>query len=102
ELGIESLAVSDGALRQGVLYDLLGRVHRRDMRDVTVAQFMRRHHVDPEQARRVGALALALYRQLAAEGGAGDEEAERALLWAAQLHEIGIAVAYSGYHRHSA
>ena len=46
ELGIEQMAVSEGALRHGVLYDLLGRVQHRDMREATVAQFMRRYHVD--------------------------------------------------------
>ena len=58
ELGIERMAVSDGALRHGVLYDLLGRVQHRDMREATVAQFMRRYHVDAAQAERVRLLAL--------------------------------------------
>jgi len=101
ELDIESLEVANGAMRQGILYDLLGRVQRHDMRDVTVAQFMRRYHVDSRQARRVGTLALDLYRRLA-NGAAADESAPHYLLWAARLHEIGISVAYSGYHKHSA
>ena len=57
ELGLESMAVADGALRQGVLWDLLGRVHRADIRDVTVERFVRRHHVDQAQAGRVQKLA---------------------------------------------
>ena len=101
ELGIESLEVATGAMRQGILYDLLGRVQQHDMRDVTVAQFMRRYHVDSRQARRVGALALDLYRGLA-NGAANDDAAPHYLAWAAKLHEIGISVAYSGYHKHSA
>src|ERR671924_487033 len=58
ELGIEAMKVSEGALRHGVLYDLLGRVEHRDMREATVSQFMRRYHVDTAQAERVRALAL--------------------------------------------
>ena len=100
ELRVESMTAAAGAMREGVLYDMLGRFHHHDMRDVTVAQFMQRYHVDASQARRVGALALQLYRQLAAPGD--DESAPRYLSWAAKLHEIGISVAYSGYHRHSA
>ena len=50
ELGVEEMAVSDGALRHGVLYDLLGRVQHRDLRAATVAQFGRRYHVDAPQA----------------------------------------------------
>jgi len=57
EFGIEQIDVSDGALRQGVLYDLAGRVRHRDMREATVRQFMRRYQVDTAQAERVGKLA---------------------------------------------
>lgn len=102
ELNIDSMVVAAGAMRQGILYDMLGRFHHRDMRDVTVAQFMQRYHVDALQARRVGALAFNLYSKLSAEAGAADETATRYITWAAKLHEIGISVAYSGYHKHSA
>jgi exopolyphosphatase/guanosine-5'-triphosphate,3'-diphosphate pyrophosphatase len=102
ELDIDSMAVAGGAMRQGVLYDLLGRFHHKDMRDVTVAQFMQRYHVDALQARRVGALAFNLYRKLTAEAGEPDEDASRSIAWASKLHEIGISVAFSGYHKHSA
>jgi exopolyphosphatase/guanosine-5'-triphosphate,3'-diphosphate pyrophosphatase len=102
ELGIDSMVAAAGAMRQGILYDMLGRFHHKDMRDVTVAQFMQRYHVDALQARRVGALAIGLYAKLTAEAPAGDETAARYIAWAAKLHEIGISVAYSGYHRHSA
>ena len=100
ELDIKTMAAATGALRQGVLYDMLGRFHRKDMRDVTVAQFMQRYHADALQARRVGALALTIYNKLAA--GKPDESAPLYIAWAARLHEIGISVAYSGYHNHSA
>lgn len=100
ELRIDTMVPATGAMRQGILYDMLGRFHHHDMRDVTVAQFMRRYHVDPQQARRVSAHAMGLYEKLA--GNAVDDEAARLLGWAAKLHEIGIPVAYSGYHKHSA
>jgi exopolyphosphatase/guanosine-5'-triphosphate,3'-diphosphate pyrophosphatase len=102
ELDIESMVAAEGAMRQGVLYDLLGRFHHKDMRDVTVAQFMQRYHVDALQAQRVGALAYTLLRKLTAESGESDEDAARYIAWASKLHEIGISVAYSGYHKHSA
>jgi exopolyphosphatase/guanosine-5'-triphosphate,3'-diphosphate pyrophosphatase len=102
ELDIESMGVAEGAMRQGVLYDLLGRFHHKDMRDVTVAQFMHRYHVDVLQARRVGTLAFTLYRKLTTESGEPDEDVARHVAWASNLHEIGISVAFSGYHKHSA
>jgi exopolyphosphatase / guanosine-5'-triphosphate,3'-diphosphate pyrophosphatase len=102
ELHIESMVVADGSMRQGILYDLLGRVQHHDMRDVTVSQFMQRYHVDSKQARRVASLALALYQRFTAGAGDVDEAAPHYIAWAAKLHEIGISVAYSGYHKHSA
>ena len=100
ELGIDHLSVSDAALRQGVLYDLLGRVQKHDMREVTVRQFMRRYHVDTAQAQRVAGLAANLYRHL--REAEGDPQAEQTLAWGAALHEIGISIAHNGYHKHSA
>jgi exopolyphosphatase / guanosine-5'-triphosphate,3'-diphosphate pyrophosphatase len=91
-----------GALRQGVLYDLLGRFHKQDMREVTVKQFMQRYRVDASQAARVEALALSLGKQLLAANRDDAEEALQILSWAARLHEVGISVAHSGYHKHSA
>ena len=101
ELGIDEMTAATGAMREGVLYDLLGRVHHKDLRDVTVSQFMQRYHVDASQARRVCALAQSLWKQLGGDRDA-DEELGAYLAWAAKLHEIGISVAYSGYHKHSA
>ncbi len=99
ELGIRQLQVSEGALRQGVLYDLLGRVSHHDMREATVRQFMRRYHVDVAQAERVEQLAARIYAQLV-EGP--DEHEELTLRFACHLHEIGITIAHAGYHKHSA
>jgi len=100
ELGIETMSYADGALRLGVLYDLLGRYHHRDMRDSTVAQFRRRYQVDVEQAGRVETTALSALTQLA-EGAPGAADLQ-VLSWAARLHEIGISVAHSAYHKHGA
>jgi exopolyphosphatase/guanosine-5'-triphosphate,3'-diphosphate pyrophosphatase len=100
ELDIGHMQTALGALREGVLYDLLGRFHHNDMREVTVQQFMRRYHVDSRQAARVSHLA-----NLLAEQFLGNEVAEEQSLllgWAANLHEIGISVAHSGYHKHTA
>jgi len=106
ELDIETMRVSEGALRHGVLYDLLGRVRHHDMREATVAQFMRRYQLDAAQAERVRKLALAIYDALVA--GRRDEvtredDPDRLMLdWAARLAEIGLSIAHAAYHKHSA
>ncbi len=102
ELGIDEMTPAAGAMREGLLYDLLGRTHHEDLRDETVLHFMQRYHVDPEQARRVATLSQSLYENLAAEATDVDELDPVYIDWAAKLHEIGISVAYTGYHKHSA
>lgn len=99
-LGIDEMHVAQGALRQGVLYDLLDREQpHTDLRATTVVSLCERFQVDQAQAERVRDAALALYRQIE---NPIDERAERKLAWAASLHEIGIQISHSDYHRHGA
>ena len=102
ELGISRMEAALGALREGVLYDLLGRFQHQDMRETTVREFMRRYHVDAPQAGRVQELADTLFDQIAPGLGSGAEDLRLHLAWAARMHEIGISISHSGYHRHSA
>lgn len=101
-LNIEKLTVANSALREGVLYELLGRMQHDDTRDLTVNSFMRRYHVDREQVKRVQTLALTLLSQLQHKLVMDIEVAKQYLIWAAKLHEIGISIAHGGYHKHSA
>jgi len=102
ELGIESMEVTDAALRIGVLYDLLGRSQHEDMRFVTVEQFMQRYAVDREQAKRVGSLAAEFLAQLPKPDEESRADNIALLQWAANLHEIGLSISHNGYHKHSA
>jgi exopolyphosphatase/guanosine-5'-triphosphate,3'-diphosphate pyrophosphatase len=101
-LGIESMRVSEGALRHGVLYDLLGRTQHQDMREATVAQFARRYHVDAAQSERVKALALKIYDALSPDAEREDDPDRQLLEWAARLAETGLSIAHAQYHKHSA
>lgn len=102
EFGLERMEFSEGALRQGVLYDLLGRYHHHDLRDATVTAFVSRYRVDTKQADQVAATACHLLEQLDPAATQSDHPDRRFLRWAALLHEIGISVAHSSYHKHSA
>ena len=101
ELSLTRMTVAEGALRDGVLWDLMGRVHHRDIREVTVDQFLRRYHIDQAQSQRVGNLARSFLRGLEDKGGEL-EGAAPFLDWAVKLHEIGISIAQAAYHKHSA
>ncbi len=102
EFGIEQMSFADGALRLGVLYDLLGRYHHHDLRDATVDAFVNRYRVNQVQAQQVAETACHLLGQLAPETRDDDNQDRRFLRWAAMLHEIGVSVAHSSYHKHSA
>ena len=104
-LGMDHVAYADGALRLGVLYDLLGRFHHHDMRMATVKQFQRRYQIESGQAERVAETASTIFRDLMGLKLRKPEELERDLQfinWAASLHEVGLSIAHTGYHKHGA
>jgi exopolyphosphatase/guanosine-5'-triphosphate,3'-diphosphate pyrophosphatase len=101
-LGIETMRVADGALREGLLYDLLGRLTDEDARARSVRAMEGRFHVDTAQADRVEETALAFLRQVRHDWVLDEPLAEPVLRWAARLHEVGLDIAHSHYHRHGA
>ena len=102
QLGIETMRVADGAMREGLLYDLLGRYTDEDARERTVRSMQERYHVDLGQAERVESTAVDFLAQVEGVWPLTDPAIEQILRWAARLHEIGLDVAHSGYHRHGA
>ncbi|MES1965740.1 exopolyphosphatase [Psychrobacter sp. AH5] len=100
-LGIETLAYSDGALREGVMYDMLGRFASEDVRDRSVLALIKRYSVDKKQARQVVRTSRHLFRQVQDDLQLTNDDGD-VLRRAAYLHEIGLAIAHSNYHRHSA
>lgn len=101
-LEIESMRVADGALREGLLYDMLGRLTDGDARERTVRSMMARFHVDNDQGERVAATAIGFAKQVAEVWGLQDPLAESVLRWAGLLHEIGLDISHSGHHKHAA
>ena len=102
-LGIERMYPTDGAMRDGLLYDLIGRMSDSDdARERSVRAMQQRYHVDVAQAARVEATAQGLLTQVAPAWDLEDEFSRRLLSWAARLHEIGLDVAHSKFHLHGA
>ena len=99
---LEEMSTSPGALREGALYDLVGRIHHDDVRDRTIRWFQSRYNVDERQAARLRQLAVALWHQVAEAWEVQEPRSRRLLEWAADLHEIGLSISYPGYHKHSA
>jgi exopolyphosphatase/guanosine-5'-triphosphate,3'-diphosphate pyrophosphatase len=101
-LQINSMRVAEGALREGLLYDLVGRLRDEDARVRSVRAMQSRYHVDTAQAARVEATARNFLEQVRQEWELTDPFAESVLSWSAQLHEIGLDVSHSHYQKHGA
>lgn len=101
-LKINQMKVSDGALREGLIYDLVGRIYNHDIRSDTVQILAERYHIDKSHASRIKHTLRHLFGQL--DNICIDEQktALDFLDWAAELHEIGHDIAHSQYHKHSA
>ena len=102
ELSIDAIEISNLALREGLLYDLIGRMRHDDVRDRTVERLCRRYDVDAYQSARVERTALAALEQVRDDWSLDPEESVEFLSWAARLHEIGLALSHNGYHKHGA
>ncbi len=100
-LKIEHMNVSEGALREGLVYDLLGRIRHEDVRTRTIEGIAKRFQIDIEHTQRVEATAMALFEQVAQAWQLDESHADN-LAWAARLHEIGLAIAHAQYHQHGA
>jgi exopolyphosphatase/guanosine-5'-triphosphate,3'-diphosphate pyrophosphatase len=98
-LGVTEMRPAKGALRVGVLYDLLGRRESRDLRDASVDRLQERFAVDRVQAQRVEKVASRVFGAL--QPNAPESDA-KLLAWACALHELGFAISHSDYHKHGA
>ena len=101
-LNIDCLDVSDQALREGVLYDLVGRNTENDVRDVAVNAMLERFGVDARHAQYVQTTANKLYKQVSTSWNIDLLVYEKILNWAALLHEIGMLISHDDYQKHGA
>lgn len=105
-LKIDTLHVAQGALRHGVLFEMVKREDdHSDMRDVSVQRLALKLTVDTQQSQRVSQVAMYFLESLFAKSK--DEPTQltrlsRKLNWACQLHEVGVAISHSDYHKHGA
>lgn len=101
-LKIEHMEVSDGALREGLLHDLLGRIHHEDTRGRSVQTLAKRFQLDLAQAARIQDTVKQFLPQVAGAWQLNSYEDGQWLSWAIQLHELGLSIAHSHYHKHGA
>lgn len=101
-LKIEKMNVSDQGMREGLLYDLVGRITHQDVRDATVEAAMARWGIDTAQASRVRETVDTLCHKACDQWSIDKEQIRPLALWASQLHELGLQVSHNNYHKHGA
>ncbi len=101
-LDLREIDVSDGAVREGLIYDLAGKITHEDIRENTVKHLMDKYLVQPNHARNVEATAQAIFKNVADAWALRNDDYLSLLKWAARLHEIGLAIAHGDYHHHGA
>ncbi len=102
-LGIQQMTLSDGALREGVVHDLLGRIYDHDIRSKTVTTLAKNYHTDEQHGENIKKTAHYILQQLDPSQTQDDRKmVAQFLKWAAELHEIGHDIAHNAYHKHSA
>ncbi|MEM6640598.1 MAG: Ppx/GppA phosphatase family protein [Pseudomonadota bacterium] len=101
-LKLGRLRVADGALREGAIFDMLGARAGRDAHDTSVAAFQERYLIDREQAGRVESVLETMFDDIGDDWSVGSRKTRRLLRYAARLHEVGLSIAHSHYHRHGA
>lgn len=101
-LHIEQMQISDQSMREGLLYDLVGRITHHDVRDATVEAAMSRWGVDAEQAQRITDTVEKLCFSACSQWSVDVEKIKPLVKWASMLHEIGLQVSHNNYHKHGA
>lgn len=101
-LDVQTMVHSEGALREGVLYELLGRHQHEDVRERSLTALAERSHVDQEQAARVEGKAASLLAKVAGAWELTENKHADLLRWAARIYEVGLDIAHNQYHKHGA
>ncbi|MDX8376701.1 MAG: exopolyphosphatase [Mariprofundales bacterium] len=101
-LGIDKVRVASIAMREGLLYDFLGRLRREgDVRSLSVQHMAHRYDVDDAHAQQVQQTCMSLFDQVVGTWNLNVQEDDLLLSWAALLYSVGQAISHSKYHKHS-
>jgi exopolyphosphatase/guanosine-5'-triphosphate,3'-diphosphate pyrophosphatase len=101
-LDVDNMSFSVGALREGLLYDMAGRLRHEDVRERSINALCQRYHVDTDHAMRVEHTAMMIWAQVKHAWDIATPEYHDLLTWACRTHETGLTIAHSQFHKHSA
>ncbi|WP_075185155.1 Ppx/GppA phosphatase family protein [Teredinibacter haidensis] len=100
QLQLDKIHIADATLKEGLIYDNIGRFSNHDSRVLTVNQLQEKYRIDNPQAEAVSKTALHLWRQIENDTELSGVSRTKILDWAAKLHEIGLSISHSSHHMH--
>ena len=100
ELNISSMRTSTGALREGLIYDLVGRLQHEDVRERSINALVGRYSSDSAEAEMVAQSTAWLTGCVADVWELTSTDTEL-LCWAGRCHAIGTGISAKHYNRHS-
>jgi len=101
-LKIRQLHASPVALREGLIFDMVGKAEHIDIQSQTLHNLINRYDIDAQQSQRVETAAITFFEQVKKSWKLDEDTDQQQLIWAAKLHELGKAVAHTQYHKHGA
>lgn len=101
-LNVEHLQLSSGALREGLLYEMLPNSRNITIRQRTVTGLSHKFHIDTLQAQRIQKQVSTLLDSFAPTWQLVDENHIQLLNAATALHEIGLLLEYKRHQQHGA
>jgi len=99
---IKKMALTSGALREGLLYDMAGRIQHEDVRERSINSMQLRYNIDQQRAERVEKTVLHIYAQVAKNWSIDSPQSALLLKWASRIFEAGLTISHSQYHKHGA
>lgn len=99
---LKQMTASDGALREGLMLDIVGRIKYKDIREITIDQLMQRYNVRIEHSDNVVQSCVYILKQVEQKWSLQEDNDKRLLIWSACIHEIGLAISHSAHQKHGA
>lgn len=102
QFSIASLVLSSGALREGLLYEMLPNSRQKNIRQRTTSALIQRFHVDVQHANKIKTQVEHLFQQASQSWSLPKDNSFSILLASCDLHEIGLLLSYKNHQQHGA
>ncbi len=101
-LEISSMTLAGGALREGLVYEMMIQMRQKDIRTRTINSIQSRYQIDTDYSGQVAEIASSLLKQCGGSKWLPEPQAEMLLNTVTKLHEIGLTIDFKMAGEHGA